>query len=162
MGGYVAGKALEHDGARRIARAEIARELAGVELAAAEYPQKSELAFEHARRAGESVGREARRQYAALGRASEVEALDHGAGAGAGEFHQPAGERAGDPERIAHALAIESHQLAAGDRGAERAGSSRRVETTPLVAVLGGAADADHDLCAGDERRNQLAPADAA
>ena len=133
-----------------------------VERAAAEYAQEAELAFEHAHGAGEAVAREARREHAALGRAAEVEALHHGAGAGAGEFHQPAGERAGDAERIAHALGVEARELAAGDRGAERAGRARRVEAAALVAVVRGAPDADHDLRAGDEGGDQLAPADAA
>ena len=58
--------------------------------------------------------------------------------------------------------ASKSHQLAARNRGAERAGGAGRVEAAALVAVLRGAPDADHDLGAGDDGGDQFAPADAA
>ena len=96
--GDVAGKSLEHDRARGVAVAEAAGERRRIERAAAEHPQEAELAFEHARRTGKTVSGEARREHAALGRAPEVEALHHRAAAGAGEFHEPAGERAGNAQ----------------------------------------------------------------
>ena len=42
-----------------------------------------------------------------------------------------------------------------GDRRAERAGGARRVKAAGLVGVPGGAADADHDLVAGDKGGDQ-------
>ena len=158
----VAGKPLEHDRARGVVRAEIASELGGVELAATEHAQKPERAFQHAYRPGESVRGEACRQYPALRRAPEMEPLDHGPGARAGKFHQPAGERSRDPQRVAHALRIKSHQLSARDRGAERTGRARCVKAAPLVAMPGGAADADHHFGAGDERSDKVASTAAA
>ena len=158
----MAGKALEHDRARGVAVAEAAGELRRIERVAAEHAQEAELAFEHAHRSGKAVGRQARGEHAAFGRAPEMETLDHGAGARAGELHQPAGERAGNAERVAHMLGVEAHQSPAGDRRAERAGRAGRVEAAALVAVMGRAPDADHDLGARDEGGDQLAAADAA
>ena len=66
------------------------------------------------------------------------------------------------PSALLHVLGVEAHQPPAGDRRAERAGGAGRVEAAALVAVLGRAPDPDHDLGAGDEGGDQLAPADAA
>src|SRR5262249_19113610 len=65
MRGDVAGKTLEHDRTRGVAVAEAVREFVRIELAATEYAQEAELAFEHARRAGKTLARETRRQHAA-------------------------------------------------------------------------------------------------
>src|SRR5262249_34318939 len=162
MRGDVTRKTLEHDRTRGVAVAEAVREFVRIELAATEYAQEAELAFEHARRAGKTLARETRRQHAAFGCAPKVEALHHGAGARAGEFQQSAGERARDAKGVLHALFVEIHQLSARNRGAERAGGAGCVKAAAFVAVFCRAADADHHLGAGDDGGEELAPAHAA
>src|SRR5205809_3931694 len=41
---------------------------------------------------------------------SEVQPLHHRASAGAGKFHQPARQRAGDAERVAHTFGVRSEE----------------------------------------------------
>src|SRR5262249_57044347 len=63
----VAGKALEHDRARGIALAQPASKLVRIDVVTAEYPQETELAFEHARRTCKAVGGEGSGEHAAFG-----------------------------------------------------------------------------------------------
>jgi hypothetical protein len=82
-----------------------------------------------------------------------MQPLDHPAVA-AGEFEEPAGQRAGDADRVGHPPPVESEQMPARHRRAKRPGGARRVKAARLVGMSGGAAYADHHLVAGDKRRN--------
>ncbi len=124
--------------------------------------EKAERSLQHGPRPGEACLGEACRQHAALGGAAHVQALDHRAGARLGELEEACGQRAGDADRLRHLFGVEFQQLADHDGSAERSGGAGRVEATGLVVVSGGAADPDHHLGAGDEGREQVAPADAA
>ena len=84
-----------------------------------------------------------------------MQSLDHAAIAGAGEFEQARGERAGDAEGVGHSRRVEPQQMPGGDRAAERPGIARRVKAALLVGVAGGAADPHHDLAAGDKGGDQ-------
>ena len=66
------------------------------------------------------------------------------------------------PSALVIVVVVELQQPADRDRAAERPGGARRVEAAALVVVLGRPPDPDHHLGAGDHRRDQLAPADAA
>ncbi len=90
-----------------------------------------------------------------------MQPLHHGAGAGAGELHETAAERARDAERVGHRGCIELEEAAGRDGRPERTGGAGRMETMRLVAVLGGPADPDHHLGARHHRRQQLAAAAA-
>ena len=125
--------------------------------------EKAERSFQHGPRPGEACLGEACRQHAALGGAAHVQALDHRAGARAcANSRRPAGQRAGDADRLRHLFGVEFQQPADRDGSAERSGGAGRVEAAGLVVVPGGAADPDHHLGAGDEGREQVASADAA
>ena len=122
----------------------------------AEHAQKPELAFEHGARPGETGGGKAGGQHPGFRGAAQMQPFDH-APIAPGEFQETAGQRAGEADRIGHLVRVETEQMAAGDRGAERPGRARRVKTARLVGVAGGTADADHDLVAGDKGGDQVA-----
>ena len=158
---HVHGEALQAQFQRGVVGAEFARQVGHVPFGA-EHFQESGLAFEHAARAGEAVGGKAGGHHAAFGRAAQVQALHHRAGARAGEFHQAAGERAGDAEGVGHLLRVEPQQHAGRDGGAEGTGGAGGVEAAALVAVFRCITDAVHHLESGDEGGDQLAAAVAA
>src|SRR6202022_4766057 len=124
--------------------------------AAANHTRETELVTAPACGPAGSIGRQACREHAAFSRAPEVEPLLHCSRAGASELHQPACQRAGNAERIAHAGAVKFQEAPAGRGGAEWPGRARAMEAATLVPVPGRAANADHHPGTGDHRGHEL------
>src|SRR5262249_23639135 len=80
---------------------------------------------------------------------------------GAGEFEQPARERARDRKCVGHSLRIEPAQSSDRDRRSEWTRGARSVETAGLISMLRSAAYPDHYLGTSNEGGEEGAAAHA-
>ena len=135
---------------------ELARDVDRALLGAEERVVEAELPLEHRPRTGRAVRRQPRREVRAVRRPRRVHRLRRRALGEVGE--EPAGERAGDPERARRRPGVEAATRATARR-AEDPADRRRVEAARVERPRRGHADAADDLVAGDDRRERVAAA---
>jgi hypothetical protein len=75
-----------------------------------------------------------------------VETLDHRALLAAGKFHQPAGIRAGDSQRVDHFILVESQKTPCRYGSAEGSSQSGRMEAAFFKRIASSDADATHNF----------------